>query len=188
LKILNKGNDECRLSDHHTNMKKLITFFIFSLAVTMSYAQSRGKIKLYGFIQNVSRGKAPELSEGGGTQTSAGMGRNYRLYAVSPSRIYPVALWLNGVEYGVSVNTIKQTPVTYEDAGNIGAPGKTLVPKTSGMVIQLVPVAASTNKSIGRNAKSLAQSNEMVLVYKQNGKFYYSILKQLSSLDPAPMQ
>lgn len=169
-------------------MKKIIIFAILILAGSMSYAQSRGKVRLYAFEQNVSRGKAPEISEGSEPQTSSGSGKNYRLYAVSTSRIYPVELWIDGVKYGVTMNTIKQTPVEYEDAGNIGAPKKTLVPKTTGMVIQLIPIAATSNKSVGKNAKTLAASNEMVLVYKQNGKFYYSALKKVTELEGAAMQ
>lgn len=162
------------------------TFFLL-FAFTIGFAglaQSKGTIKLYGFGQNVSRGKAPEMNPETGLRTSAGAGKNYYLYAVSSSRIYPTEIWIEGTKFGVTIRFV-ETPVKYSDAGDVNAPAKLLVPKTSQRVIQLAPSAVVKGKSVGTKAKSLASSNDVVLVYKQNGKFYYNTLKALSNLADA---
>ena len=149
-------------------------------------AQTKGTVKLHAFKQSVAQGKAPEVTDG--PQVSERQGKNYFIYAVSPSRIYPSEIWIEGERYGVSVTTITQTPVEQGDDRNIGAPKKVLVPKTTQKVIQLVPIPAVEEKSFGANAKSQAKTNDVVLVYKQNGKFYYKALKRMSDLEGAYMQ
>ncbi|HVK96394.1 MAG TPA: hypothetical protein VM368_01190 [Flavisolibacter sp.] len=59
-----------------------------------------------------------------------------------------------------------------------------LVPKTSEKVIQLVPAPAIEGKSIFKS-KSLASANELVVVYRLNGKNYYQTLGKLKQLEPA---
>lgn len=158
----------------------LIAVFSFSLGC---HSQGRGTIKLYGYVQSVSGGKAPEMDANTGLRTGGPSRKNYRLYTVSKTRIYPSELWIEGARYGFSTTPIKKTPVEYIDDGNIGAPKKELVPKTAGQVLQLVPVSSSVAKPVNGKAKSLSTKNAVVLVYKQGAKFYYSTLASLSSLE-----
>lgn len=169
-------------------MKKI--FFLFGAICLglMLHPQPRGTIKLYGFKQTVSSGKAPETTEGSDTKTSSGAGKNYFLYAVSSSRIYPSELWIEGARYGVTIKSITKTPVEYRDEANIGSSKKLLVPKTSQNVIQLIPAPSIKSKSVGTKAKALSKTNELVVVYKRAGKFYYDTLKTLSDLEGAAMQ
>lgn len=162
---------------------KMIFFLIAALSFSMGcQAQEKGTLKLYGYVQRVSGGKAPEMNETTGLRTGGRSGRNYRLYTVSPKRIYPSELWIEGVRYGVSATTVTHTPVEYGDDNNIGAPKKVLVPKTTEQVLQLGPVAATEDKSRSVKVKSLAAKNAVVLVYKQGGKFYYQTLASLGDL------
>jgi hypothetical protein len=169
-------------------MKKL--FFLLSIIAMSLFvsAQTKGNIKLYGYKQSVSRGKAPELDENTKTRVSQGSGTNYFLYTVSASRIYPVEAWVEGHHYSLMVETVAETPVEYGDENNIGSPKKVLVPKTTEKVLRLTLLPPVEGKSTGKQAKPLATSNDFVLVYKMNGKFYYSTLKSLSSVENAAMQ
>lgn len=168
---------------------KTILFLFCAIGLSLvTIAQTKGTIKLYGYRQSVSGGKAPEIQEGSNTGISEGGGKNYFLYALSPSRIYPSEIWIEGTRYGVTIKSIAKTPVKYTDEMNIGSPEKVLVPKTSQKLIQLIPVRSMNSKPSGAKAKSLARTNELVVVYQQGGKFYYTALKTLSELESAAMQ
>jgi hypothetical protein len=54
-------------------------------------------------------------------------------------------------------------------------------------VIQLIPVPAIDGKSNAK-AASMANDNEVIVVYKLNGKFYYNKLEKLSELPSAARQ
>lgn len=168
-------------------MRILFLLAIISLSLS-ACAQTRGNIRLYGYKQTVSGGKAPELDENTKTRVSEGAGTNYFLYTVSSSRIYPVEAWVEGHHYGLMVDSIKETPVEYGDENNIGSPKKVLVPETSQKVFRLTLIPPVEGKSTGKQAKPLAATNDFVLVYKMNGKFYYNTLKSLSSVESAAMQ
>lgn len=169
-------------------MKAILFFLAISLIGSGSLAQSKGNIQLYGFEQRVSGGKAPEPDPQTGLRTAGKVGKNYYLYAVSPTRIYPVELWVQGNRYNATLRTITKTPVEYGDERNIGAPKKVLVPATSQKVVQLSLTPAVKSKIAGKKVQELAQTNELVVVYKQNGKFYYQILSKLADLDVASLE
>ncbi len=169
-------------------MKNLISLTLLLSISLFVCAQIKGTVKLYGYKQTVSRGKAPEMDENTKTRVSEGAGKNYYLYAVSTSKIVPVEAWVEGQHYGLMVNTIKETPVEYGDENNIGSPKKALVPKTTQKVVQLTLIPPVEGKATGKNAKPFSKTNEFVLVYKLNGKFYYSYLKTLTSLGSVAAQ
>ncbi|HEU4901619.1 MAG TPA: hypothetical protein VFT06_02480 [Flavisolibacter sp.] len=167
---------------------KTFLFLLTAISVCASCsAQRKGNIRLYGFEQAVAGGKAPDRNDKG-LRVSKGGGKNYFLYAVSSSRIYPTEIWVEGTRFGATIKTIEQTPVEYGDETNIGSPKKVLIPKTSQKVVQLIPNASTESKESYARAKNLAQKNELVVVYKQNGRFYYQTLARLTSLNSAAMQ
>lgn len=168
-------------------MKTIFFLLITVLTGISCSAQSKGNIKLYGFEQAVAGGKAPDINEKG-LRVSKGGGKNYFLYAQSASRIYPTEIWVEGTRYGVTIKTIEKTPVEYGDDMNVGSPKKVLIPKTSQKLVQLIPNSSTESKTSGTKAKTLAQTNELVVVYKQGSKFYYQVLPRLSRLDGAAMQ
>lgn len=152
----------------------------------LAFAQTKGTAKLYGYVQEVSGGKRPELS--GNAETNGGPGKNYRLYAVSATRIYPTAIWVEGVKYGVTPKIITETPVVYVDENNIGSPKQTLVPSTKQKVVQLILNSTPQQKGNTQSGSTLAKGNDVVLVYRLGAKDYYSSLKKLSPLEAAALQ
>lgn len=169
-------------------MKQLFFITLLLSAILMTSAQEKGKVKLYGYYQPVSAGRAPEMNPETGLRTSGGQGKNYFLYAVSSSRVYPAEIWVEGARMGVTIKTITTTPVMHGDDANIGSPKKELVPQTSQRVTQLILAPAIDGKNFGNRAETLAGKNDVVLVYKQDGKFYYSVLPTLTALDGAAGQ
>ena len=169
-------------------MKPILFLFALLLIAIAGSTQEKGTAQLYGYYQAVSRGRAPEINAETGLRTSQGQGRNYRLYAVSPALIYPAEIWVEGVRMGVTIKTITQTPVEYSDDADLGAAKKVLVPQTTQQVRQLILTPAVEGKNYGKKAESLAKSNDLVLVYKQGGKFYYTTLKSLSALNSTAAQ
>ena len=167
-------------------MKPFLLLSAFVLATLGGRAQTKGTAMLYGYVQQVSKGKAPEISDG--PQQSSGFGKNYFLYAASSTRIYPAEIWLNGERYGVGFSTIKATPVEWGNSRNVGSPKRVLVPKTTQQVLQLELKGQMEEKAIGKAAQSLAKTSAVVLVYKQGGKFYYTTLKKLDELERASLQ
>jgi len=167
-------------------MKPLLIVLVMMTISVLASAQSKGTAKLYGYVQEVSGGKRPEIS--GNTEPSRGPRKNYMLYAVSSTRIYPTSVWVEGVQYGVTPKTISSTPVEYADENNIGSPKQTLVPSTKQKVVQLILNSTPQQKGSTTKAASLGKANDVVLMYKLGDKYYYSLLKSLSSLEAAAMQ
>ena len=168
-------------------MKYTFLLFCFLLIILSASAQTRGTAKLYGYVQSVMPGaNLGVINEAGEEVPEKNPARkNYRIYAVSSSRIYPVEMWINGEPYSVKMDIISTTPVVHgsETMGN----RTELVPATSQKVILLSPAPYTETKNIG-DVRSIASSNELVLVYRQNGKFYYSALNELTQLEAAAMQ
>jgi hypothetical protein len=168
-------------------MKKYMLLLLLLAGLINSNAQTEGNAKIYGYQQQVLPGANNNVVvEGGGETTAQNTPRkNYKIYIVSASRIYPVEMWINGTQYSVKMDIISSTPVMHgnEAAGN----RKELVPKTSQKVLLLTPASYTEKKNVG-DVRSIAQENELVVLYKQNGRFYYNSLKNLEQLDAAAMQ
>ena len=62
-----------------------------------------------------------------------------------------------------------------------------MVPETSGHVIRLIPAPAIQEK-LSDKGEALSKNNELVVVYKQNGKFQYNILSELTVLKVVALQ
>jgi hypothetical protein len=162
-----------------------LTLIIFSAQLVN--AQAKGKSVLYGYKQDVMPGVNRGVINESGEEVQSGgqVGRNYFIYISSTSRIYPAEMWINGEPYSISMEIIRSTPVT-----RIGQPGQEsieLVPRTDRQVLKLVPRPYRETKSFG-NVRTLASNNELVVVYKQNGKFFYNSLINLAELEDAAMQ
>lgn len=169
-------------------MLRVLLAVLFLLVYKLSMAQTKGTATLYGYVQNVSGGIAPDRSQEPGLQIQTSGGTNYYIYLVSgsSSRIYPAELWINGKLYGVQMKSIVKTPVILESP-DPALSGRILVPQTSSKVLQLVPISSNGVKK-SANGASLAKTNSVVAVYKQNGKLYYTALSELSSLENAALQ
>jgi hypothetical protein len=62
-----------------------------------------------------------------------------------------------------------------------------LVPSTTRQVVMLKPVPSIDDK-LSEKGESLSASNELVVVYRMNGKFYYNTARKFTILEPAALQ
>ncbi|MBA2744765.1 MAG: hypothetical protein H0U44_00935, partial [Flavisolibacter sp.] len=99
--------------------------------------------------------------------------------------IYPAEMWINGVAYSVRMEIINNTPVEMDLSFN--QEKKQLVPKTALKVLKLTPAPYTQTKYFG-DISRIAANNELVIVYKQNGKFFYNSVKNMKELEAAAMQ
>lgn len=173
------------------SMKHIITAV---LSILSFGALAQSSTKLYGYRQTVSAGIDAGREIGpDGTMTKAQPKRmvNYFVYftTTSKTRLYPVALFIEGVRYDVQSGTVKQTPVLEQRQLLPGQKAEVLVPKTTAVVYQLTPSAATTaSAKAPTSAKTLARSNALVFVYRQGGKTYTRSLKTFTQLTPEAMQ
>jgi hypothetical protein len=163
------------------------------LLLTGLKAQTRSDVKLYAYARPVAGGVPPKISTQENnlqTYSSAKAKYNYLIYLEGPAntRIYPVEMWLHGEKKGVRTTLVTTTPVEIK-TGDIPNYSKTitLVPKTSNRVYQLdlgIPVPGKEMAA----ARAKASTNELVVVYKYAGKFYYAVQKKIKLLEPVVLQ
>lgn len=165
-------------------------YFILAMLILFSQyssGQAKGSAVLYGYIQEVLPGVNHNVIMEGGEEVASPHNpkRNYRIYIESSSRIYPVEMWIKGERYSAGMDIINKTPVVFgsDSAGN----RKVLVPHTTGKLLLLTPTPFIEVKNAG-DVSSIAKSNELVVLYRQNGKFYYNALAKLEYLQAAAMQ
>jgi hypothetical protein len=173
---------------HLTGMKKIITLGLAALFAAALHAQSKGTIKIYGYRQAVVGGVSQRtISENGASSEVPVKPRfNYRIYTVSASAITPLEIWIKGEAFSVSQSPV-EAPVVYTSPNNPIRPTTiTLVPKTTKKVLQVSPEPLQGGGTA--KAKTLAKANELVLVYKANGRTFYQTLKKLETMEPAYLQ
>ncbi len=168
-------------------MKYLLLIGLGLIAFITSSAQVEGMAKLFGFKEEVIGGVNPSHIEENGEQVNrSSTGLNYYIYLQSASRVYPSEIWINGQPFGASFHTVT-TPVERQEFNHPDSGKTVLVPKTNEKLLQLVPIAAVESK-LTQKGKSLAAKNELVVIYKQDGRFYYNVLDRLKPLVPVALQ
>ncbi|MFL5741755.1 MAG: hypothetical protein ACJ75B_16125 [Flavisolibacter sp.] len=172
-------------------MKQLYITLLAMACSLISFAQSKGSAKLYGFKESVSVGKAPShsIDESGAQKNEVPRARhNLFIYLESSTSVVPTEMWIAGQKFSVRVDTVKKTPV---ERSNYSMPGRpktvVLVPATKKTLLQLTPVSAKQEGQQDK-LKKLITDNELLVLYKQKGKVYYSSLKTLTALAPVAMQ
>jgi len=158
-------------------MAVLISFF--------SFAQVEGASKIYGYKQKVMPGTV-RVDENG-REVPRKPQYNYFIYLASTCKVTPIEIWINGEDYSVTVNSVSTTPVKYTNPTSGDNKPQILVPKTTRRVLQLGPSLNNMQKPI-QKGKTLSAKNELVVIYKGNGKLYYKTISKLSELDPVAMQ
>lgn len=167
---------------HQRFMKQLYMLaaaLIFSISC---FAQVKGASKLYGYKQEVMPGTI-RVDENGNQVRSKTI-YNYFIYLASTTKVTPTEIWVNGKAFSVNVTAVEKTPVEFRGAST--EKPKTLVPKTTRKVLQLSPTMTELNKA--GKGKTLSANNELVIIYKGNGKTYYKTLAKLPMLEAAMMQ
>ena len=150
-------------------------------------AQTEGPAALYGYVQTVSPGAPPRNIDEGMADAKTQSGKNYFIYIEADTRVYPAAMWIEGVAYSPRMRTIASTPVKQNNANVPAAAPVVLVPQTNRKVLQLIPAPAIESKN-SEKAASMAEDHELVVLYKMNGKFYYNTLTKLEKLPAAAGQ
>jgi hypothetical protein len=178
---------------HHAGMKYILLLSAFCFFIFGVKAQTRKDVKLYAYARPVTGGAAPKISSQENNlqvYTSPKAKYNYLIYLEGPAktRIYPAEIWLFGERKGVRVSFVKKTPVQIK-TGDIPEYSKTitLVPKTSNRVYQLDLSPALPEKEMTA-AKNKAATNDVVVVYKYAGKFYYAVQNKMKMLEPVVLQ
>ena len=162
-------------------MKRTILFIAL---FTISFASfSQTGVRVYGYVREVTPGIVPHgKRENGKDIEQAKPTPNYLVYLTSPSK-YPatvVEMWINGQRFSTQSEWIAKTPVILPN--NTGK-STTVVGKTSNKVQQVVPITFTQGKEFSL-ARKKAAVNELVVVYRQNGKYYSATLKKLTKLEP----
>ena len=162
-----------------------ILILLLSLLAVISCSAQTGKAKLYAFSQPVIPGVNPGgTTVSGEPETTTGnAGVNYFIYMSSSQRVYPSEIWIKGEPYSVRLTRVNQTPVVRD---GIGGP-ITLVPKTSNSVWLLTPAPPIESK-LSQKGRSLSANNDVVVVYRENGRFVHSVVKQMKEIEAIPLQ
>lgn len=162
------------------------------LLLTGLKAQTRPDVKLYAYARPVAGGVPPKISTQENNLQAYAPAKakyNYLIYLEGPAttRIYPVEMWLHGEKKGVQTNVVT-TPVEIK-TGDLPPYSKTitLVPKTANSVYQLNLGTPVPGKEMAA-ARAKASTNEIVVVYKYAGKFYYAAEKKIKLLEPVVLQ
>jgi len=167
---------------------RTILSFVFTLLVGSCIGQSKGTAVLKAYHQPVAPGVNNGVIEEGGQEVKMPAERkgNDYIFLLSDSRVYPVELWLDGTRYGVIAEPVSspvRNPHYRADSGDpeflIQAKGKKLT--------RLTASPAINGKEI-MTQNTVTADNEIVVVYRAAGKFYYSALKKASLLDGAAME
>ena len=111
----------------------------------------------------------------------------YFIYLASSGKVTPVEIWINGEAYSPIVNEVSATPVEYTNPTSGDQKPKVLVSRTNRTVLQLSPSLNKIPKP-AQKGRSLSSKNELVVIYKANGKLYYKAMARLNGLDPVQMQ
>jgi hypothetical protein len=174
-------------------MKYILFLAGFCFLMMAANAQTRTDVTLYAYARPVTGGVPPKISNQENNLQAYSPAKakyNYLIYLEGPAktRIYPVEMWIGGEKKGVRATIVNNTPIEIK-TGDIPEYSKTitLVPKTLNRVYQLDLSTPIPGKEMAE-ARTKAATNEIVVVYKYAGKFYYAALKKIKLLDPVVLQ
>ena len=172
-------------------MKKTFLALVVLFVFVSCKAQLKGTINLYGFKQAVLPGMIPGdimTDDGRIIEQPFKPKFNLFIYTASINTITPVEVWLDGKKYSVKTEAVTTTPVEYTNPTSMPQPSvTTIVPKTSKKVLRLTLVEAADSKPFLKNT-SMAKEKELIVVYKQGSKIYYTSLNTLKEIEPVAMQ
>ena len=160
----------------------LLAAVLFS---ALCFAQTEGASKVYGYKQRVMPGMA--RVDKSGREIPPRTNYNYFIYLASTTRVTPVEIWVHGEAYSPLVSKIPSTPVEYTNPTSGDNVPQILVPKMKRNVLQLSPSPDKIERATAKG-KALSAKNELVIIYKGNGKLYYKTVSKLKELIPLSMQ
>lgn len=170
-------------------MKSFLFLILFFSACLFSFGQD---VKLKAYVQSVLPGTVPRKvtdESGRPRQTPSGKNEQYYVYLLysKKTKVVPVEMWLNGKPFSILPRNVEKTPVEIGDSNN-PAGGKTVaIPQTKDKVVQLKPSTYTDGKS-NYTTQQKAKANDVVVVYKINGKFRTVSLPHFVRLEPIANQ
>jgi len=180
-----KSCDEKSNITHLKSMKHFYFLLTTTLLSVLSFAQTEGASKIYGYKQRIIPGMV--RADDNGREIPRKPQYNYFIYLASSCKVTPLEIWINEEAYSPVINNVSTTPVEYTNPASGDNKSKILVPKTSRNVLQLSPSPNKIQKPT-QKGKSLSAKNELVIIYKRNGKLYYKALSKLNELGSLNMQ
>jgi hypothetical protein len=172
-------------------MKACSLIFILFLFSRFCFAQL-GEIKLYGFKQLVATGTHSPYEtdeQGKKLELKTDLYKNFFIFISYPPelKIDPLDVWMNGEAYSIKEETVK-TPVEITYDNGISSPETiALIPQTSDTVTRIILSDKLPSKTSAIK-KSLGETNDLVIIYKLNGKLYSQTLKRIKALRNAILQ
>jgi hypothetical protein len=165
---------------------------LFQLLLSYYCFAQTSAIKLYGCKQQVSGG-VPSTYEtdeqGNKVESKNNVRTNFYFFLTHPPQvaIEPIEFWMNGALYKIKLEQA-QTPfnIVY-DNGPQGTETVTLVPQTADSAFRIILFEQLSPKN-SEIKKQLVETNELVFVYKTNGKLSSQTLKRIKGLRTAIMQ
>jgi hypothetical protein len=171
---------------------KVCCLLIFLFAFNCNCFSQTGSVKLYGFRQAVAGGVPSSYEtdeQGKKVETTNKPSVNFFIYlSYPPDLMLSVEeVWMNGEIYKVKEEAVDiPVEITYDNG--IAAPETiALIPQTTDTVTRIILLEklSSRTKAI---KKSLAETNDLVLVYRLHNRFYAQTLKRIRGLRVGVMQ
>jgi hypothetical protein len=166
-------------------MKQFYFLLIILTLSTLAFSQTEGASKLYGYRQAITPGTI--RVDKNGNQVRPRPNYNYFIYLASSSTVSPAEIWINGQAYSVTSTAVSNTPVEYKNPTAADGKSKILVPKTNKRVVQLSS-SSTPVKNPTKKGQALSAKNELVIIYKGQGKLYYKTVSKFSELEAISMQ
>ena len=171
---------------------KTICLLSAFISLSLSSFTQTSDVRLYGFRQTVLSGThETNQTDEQGKEIKAEekiYNTTFIYFSYPPNEaLYPVEIWMNGSQYSVKTKPVT-TPVEMAyDNGTDNPDRVILIPYTTDTVVQLMLSDKLPSKTNGIK-KSLAETNDLVIVYKKNGKLYSQTLKKIKGLRTIAMQ
>jgi hypothetical protein len=171
-------------------MKKKLLFFSFTLLIAAVAIHGQPAIKIFAYQQQSLPGTVPVgiKDENGNPIKKAAAKTNYFIFLSFKKNyiVAPVQVLIKGSSFSLdSFTDVKKTPVEYTSHTIPNDSHKTvLVPKTSNRVIKINPAEPGGPIEGNNHIKSLAKTNDLVIIYMWNKKKYYAALKKITELEP----
>src|SRR5215213_2824484 len=156
---------------------------LFLLTLSCYCFAQTNAIKLYGSKQPVSGG-VPSTYEtdeqGNKVEARNNVRTNFYIFITHPPAmaIEPIEFWMNGALYKIKLEQAETPFNIVYDNGPHGTETVTLVPQTEDSAFRIILFEKLSPKN-SEIKKQLVETNELVFVYKINGKLYSQTLKRI---------
>ena len=169
-------------------MKIISLIFIACFLSAAANAQVK---KIYGYVQQLNGGAMQDRNstaqkKGRKDVTSADNGR-YFLFAevVKKKTVYFQQVWIKGNLFSFRPDTIRRIPFILESSnGGELINRDTLIKSSAQQIIQLKDPVKKNTVVVPSKIKKLVAANDVVIIFRYNGKISTISLKKLTAISP----